>query len=96
MLGYHLPKNGANKAVYGDEHHAWNRILGESFFIMGDAGGKSNSPYAQRRVNPAEYSRINGGWERRQRDGVGGMYMPTNATIMVANPENPILNIQKK
>ena len=56
-------------------------------------GGYSGDQ-SKRRVDPIEYTRLNGGIERREKEGAGGLYTPTYTTnhVPIVNPKKPLTN----
>ncbi len=73
---------------YGNEH-AW-KGSDKKYYMMSTGG---NTP-EKRRVDPIEYTRLNGGIELRQNDRVGGVYTPTRTTtnVPMVDPKKPLTN----
>lgn len=89
MLGYSIDKRHSDGKSYpvvdGESTHAW-RNQGEDYFIMGGYGRDISNPMNQskRRVDPIEYTRVNGG---------GGVRTPTTTTkVSIVNPQKPLTN----
>lgn len=93
MLGYYIDKKHRDGNYYpatdGFNTHAWKN-QGEDYFIMGGYSGDQS----KRRVDPIEYTRLNGGIERREKEGAGGLYTPTYTTnyVPIVNPKKPLTN----
>ena len=86
MLGYSVNKQNktdADRAAYDNDNHAWRGVPEQQHYIM-SRPTSSAVDLSRRRVNPIEYSRLNGG---------GGLRTNTSVTpVMIVNPNKPITN----